>query len=85
MAHKKAGGSRGTAAIRNRNVSASRASAARRRRGQHHRPPARHPYHPGANVGMGRDHTLYRAVRWPGRVRGQGTEVTADRQRVSAD
>ena len=56
-------------------VEAPRRQALRRRsdpRRQHHRAPARHQVHPGDNVGIGRDHTLFAKVDGQVEVRSQG-------------
>ena len=41
--------------------------------------------HPGDNVGIGRDHTLFARVGGPGAVRDQGREQQEDRERGRAD
>ena len=53
---------RATGAIRKAAASASRSSAARGCRRQHHPAPARHQWKPGSNVGLGRDHTIFALV-----------------------
>ena len=80
MAHKKAGSVQQERA-RQRRSAAGR--EARRRagdqRGHDHRAPARSTFHPGANVGMGRDYTLFATA--DGKVK--FTHETRSKKRVS--
>jgi ribosomal protein L27 len=45
--------------LQSKRLGVKRFGGSARHRGQHHRAPARHQVHPGDNVGMGRDHTLF--------------------------
>ena len=76
MAHKKGqGSSRNGRDSQSQRRGIKRHAGAGRAGGQHSGPPGRHGVHPGRNVGMGRDFTLFALKRRRGEVRASGSRT----------